>query len=61
MRTPHVIPAHNLSREWPSRYANDGFLTPARPEPPPGGLLWRLRIAWRVFTGQYDALRWHDQ
>jgi len=25
------------------------------------GLLWRLRCAWRVFTGKCDVLKWTDQ
>lgn len=61
MRFPNIIPAHNLAREWPQSCRGDGFWTPARPEPPPGDLLWRIRIAWRVFVGDYDALRWSDQ
>lgn len=62
MRFPHVIPAHNLAHEWPATCTADGFWTPARPEPhtmfEPW---WRIKIAWYVFIGKYDALRWHDQ
>lgn len=24
-------------------------------------LLWRIKLAWRVFTGRYDALLWIGQ
>jgi len=64
MRFPHIIPAHNLARDWPQTCGGDGFWTPARPEPRPGSwryFFWRIQIAWRVFTGRYDALHWHDQ
>jgi len=26
-----------------------------------GGFLTRVRLAWGVFTGRYDALRWDNQ
>lgn len=35
----------------------DGKWGPARPLGY-DGLLVRLRIAWRVFTGRYDAVSW---
>ncbi len=25
------------------------------------GFRQRLQLAWQVFTGKYDALKWHDQ
>ncbi len=31
-----------------------------RPEPYYKGLRVRLRLAWLVFTGECDALRWED-
>lgn len=34
---------------------------PARPESGPGGFCERVRVAWLVFTGKCDALRWHRQ
>jgi hypothetical protein len=61
VRLPQIIPAHNLAHEWPCCDVGDGSWTPARPEPGPGGLRWRLTVAWRVFKGEYDALRWRDQ
>lgn len=63
MRKPMVVSAHNLARNWTTRCGQDGLWTPARPEACPTqlGLFTRFRTAWRVFTGRYDAIRWHDQ
>ena len=33
---------------------------PARPYSY-GGLFTRIKIAWKVFTGEYDALKWEGQ
>jgi hypothetical protein len=33
----------------------------ARPLPFYGGFFRRLKIAWGVFTGKYDALWWKEQ
>lgn len=33
---------------------------PARPLSG-GGLITRVRLAWKVFTGEYDALKWEGQ
>lgn len=42
----------------------DGEWLPARPLPfwpsAPTRLLRRVRLAWGVFTGRYDALDWED-
>lgn len=24
-------------------------------------LIWRLKLAWGVFTGKFDALKWNDE
>lgn len=64
MKKPMLIPAHNLVKMgWPETCGRDGVWTPLRPDACPSerGFFTRLRLAWRVFTGQYDALRWHDQ
>ena len=40
----------------------DGYWTPVRPLGLYGlNLRWRIRLAWRVFIGRYDALQWRDQ
>ncbi len=59
MRTPAVYVADDL-RQWPtSTTFNDIEWVCARPMSYPGfNLLHRLCTAWRVFTGEYDALRW---
>lgn len=46
-------------REWPvaARRA-DGRWTPARPMD--GPFLWRVKAAWGVLTGRYDALDWQE-
>lgn len=64
MRVPAIIQAHTLGavhQHWPHARLPDGTLTPARPEPPPSGMFGRFRVAWGVFTGRYDALKWHRQ
>jgi hypothetical protein len=33
---------------------------PVRPKPK-GGFFTRLELAWGVFTGKYDALKWDNQ
>ena len=59
MRTPGIYSANEL-RTWDvQREGTNGLWTQARPEPEPGfNLLWRLEMAWKVFTGKYDALVW---
>jgi hypothetical protein len=51
-----------LSQEVQKEY-HPGVWLPARPKPYDHGLLspWhRLILAWKVFSGQYDALDWED-
>lgn len=45
---------------WPQAGLKDGRYVLARPirfAP----LLHRIRVAWGVFTGKYDALKWTEQ
>lgn len=59
---PAVFLASQL-RHWQNdALCHDGKLRPARPLPFNYGPLWnlrlRFRLAWRVFTGRWDALSW---
>jgi hypothetical protein len=62
MRLPQIIDAdaphfHTTAVQFP----DDPKYYRARPLDGPGGLRERLRVAWLVFTGKCDALRWHRQ
>lgn len=66
-QAPQVILADYLAKDWPqcsipraSGNSVRAFWALARPLSM-GGLLTRLRIAYKVFTGEYDALRWEQQ
>jgi hypothetical protein len=66
-QTPQVIIADSLAKSWPKRSiarasseSVDVFWALARPLSM-GGLLTRLRLAFKVFTGEYDALKWVQQ
>lgn len=63
MRQPTLILADSLRNEpeyWPEAGLPDGRWVVARPET--CGPWWRrFKLAWMVFTGRYDALRWIDQ
>lgn len=65
-QVPQVIRADDLVRDWPERPIKAAadtkrvFWALARPLSM-GGLLTRLRIAVKVFTGEYDALKWEQQ
>lgn len=56
---PHVYRAEALrnERDWPQTCCGDGRYVMARPLAYPT-LRQRLIITWRVFTGQWDALKW---
>lgn len=58
---PNVISAHKLRTDkyWAQRSVG-GSWTAARPISYPT-LRQRIVIAWRVFTGKYDALVWPDE
>ena len=70
MKAPQLITADSLLKEWPqagvrtkemSRAKTSGkYWVLARPIAL-GGLVTRLRLAWGVLTGKYDALRWIEQ
>lgn len=55
---PQVIFADALADCWPQAGNQHGWVL-ARPLSC-GGFFTRLELAWRVFTGQYDALAWSD-
>jgi hypothetical protein len=63
MRHPQIYTVNEL-KEWTVYERIDGVVrVPARPLPPYGVIFfWRtLKIAWRVFTGKYDALHWEHR
>lgn len=60
MRGTSLIGADEL-KSWPaSAEVARGRWALARPLGM-GGFWHRLRLAWGVFTGRYDALRWERQ
>lgn len=61
MRNPTVYSASEIATWHVSEEYEPGKWRPARPWPWYGHQWrYRLRLAWRVFTGQYDALNWGD-
>ena len=59
MRYPAIFSADELRRWTVTTTFNDIEWVCARPMAPTRfGLLHRLRTAWRVFTGRYDAVYW---
>jgi len=65
MRMPSIIYAESFRDNEVQAGLPDGQWVYARPEPfiPswPFSLFRRAKIAWRVFTGKEDALRWTGQ
>jgi len=62
MSAPTLYTADELRRWNCDRGLPDGRYVAARPMGWPGyALRLRLRLAWAVFTGRYDALRWTEQ
>lgn len=61
MRHPDIYTAKFI-QEWGVRESvNGGPWIPSRPIPFQGwAFRRRLRAAWRVFIGRYDALDWQD-
>jgi hypothetical protein len=45
-----------VSRDWPQAGMKNGSWVKARPLT--GPFLWRLRDAWGVLIGKYDAVVW---
>lgn len=59
MRTPTIRYADDI-KEWDCTAEIDGKWVLARAYSTRGiWFLWRLKLAWYVFTGKYDALAWH--
>ena len=59
MKTPCIRYADDIEK-WDCATEIDGKWVCARPYGTEGiWFLWRLKLAWYVFTGKYDALAWH--
>ena len=70
MKAPQLITADALAKGWPQAEVKTTELSHAKTSGryyalarplALGGLLTRLRLAWGVMTGKYDALRWIEQ
>lgn len=58
MRTPSIRYADDI-KQWDCDTEIDGRLVCARTYSTEGiHFLWRLELAWYVFTGKYAALAW---
>ena len=57
---PNLIHADQLKNDWPQKGCSNGLWVLARPIPL-ASIPERFRLAWGVFTGKYDALKWWDQ
>jgi len=59
---PNVFWADEIRRWDAYRKKSEGSWVACRPLGFPGyRLITRFKIAWKVFTGQYDALRWDEE
>lgn len=62
MREPRIFNTGSVFKLWEDGvYARlkNGRLVPARPLTMERWIFsWRMLLAWRVFTGRYDALLW---
>lgn len=66
-QVPQVIVADSLLKDWPtceikaaSSESKRTYWALCRPMSM-GTVFTRARIAWRVFKGEYDALKWVQQ
>lgn len=63
MSVPQIIHADQLTKDWPRveivDAAGRGWML-VRPYAL-GNVITRVRLAWGVFTGKYDALMWFKQ
>ena len=60
MKDPSVYELEDLVRyteSGPKLLQNSGYWVPARPEGLPS-ILNRISLAWEVFTGKADVVRW---
>ncbi len=54
-----IYNADSLTRNWPETNTANNRWVLARPLS--GPFIWRLKAAWGVLTGKYDALQWTEQ
>jgi hypothetical protein len=63
-RAPQLIYADQLNQDWPlcrvPGSSKEDLIVKARPVTT-GGLLTRVKLAYKVFTGELDAVKWHRQ
>lgn len=60
MKTPSIRYADDL-KKWSELAEINGHWVCARPLSWGGlSLIWRLKLAFKVFTGKYDALVWKE-
>lgn len=62
-QAPQIIHADDLRDDWAMTTQLDGcceIWTPARPLSC-GSFFTRVKLAWGVFVGEYDALKWFKQ
>jgi hypothetical protein len=66
MRQPDIwtagaIQNYNVTRCIHSVHTGGDLWLPARPEPHNAfSFMWRFKLAWKVLTGEYDAMRWEE-
>jgi len=61
MRQPEVYSVETIKKWDVGAETSSGGYVPCRPIGHNLYSFWyRLRVAWYVFTGQYDALIWRD-
>lgn len=62
MRCPQVFTARGVIAGSHTRMkVGDGPWLPARPYTDQIGVFYRLKLAWKVLTAEYDALDWEDR
>jgi hypothetical protein len=54
-----IYNADTIQQQWTEKARINGRWVLARPLS--GPFWWRVKAAWGVLTGRYDALEWTDQ